>query len=116
LWQVNFGPSATTPTPDFGNRYGTITPEVGITGTPVIDLATETLYVDAFTHEGSNYIHRIHALDIVTGAERSFSPTIVSAAIAGNGAGSSNGEVLFEAEQQLQRSALTLASGILYVA
>jgi hypothetical protein len=119
LWQVNLGPSAATPTPDFGNRYGgftEITPEVGITGTPVIDLASRTLYVAAFTHDGSNYIHRIHALDIATGAERSFSPVVVSAAISGNGVGGESGVVVFNPIKQLQRSALTLASGILYVA
>src|SRR5206468_758012 len=53
LWQTNLGPSAATPTLDFGNRLGAfngIVPEVGITGTPVIELASGTLYVDAFTH------------------------------------------------------------------
>jgi hypothetical protein len=118
FWHVNLGPSVTTPNPEFGNRYGgfkEIAPEVGITGTPVIDLATQTIYVDACTYEGSEYFHRIHALDIATGAERSFSPVVVSAAIPGNGVGGSNGMVVFDPEQQLQRSALTLASGILYV-
>jgi hypothetical protein len=118
LWHVNLGPSVATPNPDFGNRYGgfqEIAPEVGITGTPLIDLASQTLYVDAFTHEGSDYIHRIHALDIATGAERSYSPVVVRAAIPGNGVGGSNGTVVFDSDQQLQRSALTLASGILYV-
>lgn len=118
FWQVNLGPSAATPNPDFGNRYGgfdEITPEVGITGTPVIDAGSGTLYVDAFTHEGGDYIHRIHALDIATGAERAFSPVIVSASIPGTGAGSVEGVLTFEARQQLQRSALTLSDGILYV-
>src|SRR5215471_16186614 len=48
LWQVNFGSSAATPNNDFGNRYGAyhdIRPEVGIVGTPVIDLGTGTLYL-----------------------------------------------------------------------
>lgn len=119
LWHVNLGPSAATPSPDFGNRYSgfmELSPEVGITGTPVIDLASETLYVDACTHEGSNYIHRIHGLDIATGAERLFSPVVVNAAIPGSGVGGSDGMVVFDPEQQLQRSALTLVSGILYVA
>jgi len=118
LWQVNFGPSVATPSPEFGNRYGGFTelaPEIGITGTPVIDLASQTLYVDACTHEGTNYIHRIHALNIATGAERAFSPVIVNAAIPGDGVGGSNGMVVFDPEQQLQRSALTLVAGILYV-
>ncbi len=119
LWHVNLGPSVATPSPDFGNRYGgflELAPEVGITGTPVIDLASETLYVDACTYEGSNYIHRIHALNITTGAERLFSPVVVKAAIPGIGVGGSNGMVMFDPEQQLQRSALTIVAGILYVA
>ena len=119
LWQVNLGPSAATPSPDFGTRYGDyndIVPEVGITGTPVIDLASGTLYVDTFTHEGGAYYHKLHALNIGNGTERSFSPVVVSARIPGIGVGSSNGFVIFEAKQQLQRSALTLAGGIVYVA
>ena len=62
LWQTNLGGSAVTPNPDFGTRYNggqytDITNEVGITGTPVIDVASGTLYVDAFTHEGASYFH-----------------------------------------------------------
>jgi len=119
LWQVNLGPSAATPNNDFGTRYGAfaILPEVGITGTPVIDQGSGTLFVDAFTHEGGTYYHKLHALDISTGAERSFSPVTVSAAIPGIGAGSTtNGILRFEARQHLQRAALTLANGVVYVA
>ena len=60
LWQTNLGPSATTPTTDFGTRYGDfndVVPEVGITGTPVIDLSSGTLYVNTLTHENSAYYH-----------------------------------------------------------
>src|SRR5260221_77138 len=67
LWHVSLGTSAATPNSDFGNRYGAyhdIDPEVGITSTPVIDSATGTIYVDAFTHEGTSYFHRIHALNV----------------------------------------------------
>jgi hypothetical protein len=94
IWHVSLGTSAATPNNDFGNRYGPyhdIDPEVGITSTPVIDLASGTIYVDAFTHEGSSYFHRIHALDIATGAEKSFSPVLVTASVPGIGVGSSNG-------------------------
>ena len=119
IWHVNLGPSVTTPNADFGNRMGgfnEISPEVGITGTPVIDLRTKTLYVDAFTHEGSTYFHQLHAIDIATGKERPSSPVTVNATISAAGAGSSNGELAFDAKQQLQRAALTLSDGILYVA
>lgn len=118
LWHVNLGPSAATPNNDFGTRYGSfaILPEVGITGTPVIDSGSGTLFVDAFTHENGTYYHKIHALDVSTGAERSFSPVMVTATIPGAGAGSTNGVLQFEARQHLQRAALTLANGVVYAA
>ncbi|WP_150107289.1 hypothetical protein [Pedosphaera parvula] len=119
IWQTNLGPSAITPNNDFGNRYQPypdIRPEVGITGTPVIDLASGTLFVDAFTHEGTNYFHRLHALNLTSGTEQPNGPVVVTASIPGVGAGSIGGRQIFNARQQLQRSALTLAGGILYVA
>jgi hypothetical protein len=119
LWQVNLGTSAVMPNNDFGNRYGPyhdIRPEVGIIGTPVIDLAAGTIYLSAFTHEGSSYLQRIHALSITTGAERPFSPVVVAASIAGKGVASSGGKLAFDAMNNgLQRPALTLAGGVLYV-
>ncbi len=118
LWRTNLGPSAATPTQDFGTRYGAysdLVPEVGITGTPVIDLSTGTIYVDAFTHEGTNYFHRLHALNITNGFEQPFSPVQVSAAVPGNGVQSSNGVIVFSARSQIHRAALTLANGRLYV-
>src|ERR1051326_864050 len=119
IWQVNLGTSAATPNNDFGNRYGPyhdINPEVGITSTPVIDLGSGTIYLDAFTHEGTSYYHRIHALNITNGLERSFSPVVVSAFVPGVGVDSSGGRLSFRAIQHLQRPALTLAAGKLYVA
>jgi len=119
LWKTNLGISAVTPNADFGTRYGggytDISPEVGITGTPVIDLASGTLYLDSFTHEGSAYFHRLHALNIRNGNEQSNSPVLVSASIAGTGVGSTNGVLKLNHMQHLQRGALTLAGGILYV-
>lgn len=120
LWSTNLGPSAVTPTTDFGNRYGgqytDITPEVGITGTPVIDLASGTLYVDSFTHQGASYFHRIHALNITNGTEQPFGPVLVAASVPGTGVGSSAGVVPFVHKQQIQRSGLVLAGGKLFVA
>jgi hypothetical protein len=119
LWQVSMGPSSLMPNNDFGNRYGPyhdIVPEVGITSTPVIDLTSGTMYLDAFTHEGPSYLHRVHALDIATGAERPFSPVVVNVSVPGNGVGSSAGRVPLTPTQHLQRPALTLAGGILYIA
>jgi len=120
LWQTNLGTSAVMPNNDFGNRYGAyhdIRPEVGIIGTPVIDLASGTIYLSAFTHEGSSYIQRIHALSITTGAERPFSPVLVSATVNGKGVGSAAGKLSYDSMNNgLQRPALALAGGVLYVA
>ncbi|HEX4263993.1 MAG TPA: chitobiase/beta-hexosaminidase C-terminal domain-containing protein [Verrucomicrobiae bacterium] len=121
LWSTNLGTYAPMPNNYFGNRYGPyhdIDPAMGITSTPVIDPGTGTIYLDAFTQEGTgeNFVHRIHALNITNGTERSFSPVIVKASMPGKGVDSVSGVVTFNAEQELQRPALTLAGGILYVA
>jgi uncharacterized repeat protein (TIGR03806 family) len=118
LWQTNLGISAVTPNNDFGNRYGAyhdLVPEVGATGTPVIDPVSGTIYLDAFTHEGTNvYFHRIHALDVTTGQERSYSPVVVTASVPGTGVEGNGSVVTFVPELQLQRPAMTLAGGVLY--
>jgi hypothetical protein len=113
LWHVNLGTAVPTPNPDL--PFQAIQPEVGITGTPVIDLGSQTLYVDAFTWDGTNFFHHIHALNLADGSEQPFSPVLVSASVPGHGNGSTNGIMPFQAGQQLQRAALTLAGGVLYV-
>jgi hypothetical protein len=112
LWQVNLGPSATTPNPTL--PFQAIQPEVGITGTPVIDLGSQTLFVDTFTWDGTSYFHHVHALNLADGSDR-VTPMLVAASVPGTGNGSTNGVMNFQARQQLQRSALTLAGGVLYV-
>ena len=125
LWSTHLGVPAPTPNNDFGNSGGStykdLLPEVGVTGTPVIDPQSGTIYLDAFTLDSTNndtdvYNHRIHALDITTGNERPYSPVVVAASVAGPGVGGSNGIVVFIPEQQLQRPGLTLAGGNVYVA
>jgi len=122
LWHVNLGLAAAMPNNFFGNRYGPyhdINPQVGITSTPVIDLSTNTMYLDAFTNDvtGPNpvYSHHIHALDITTGADK-MTPMLVQASVQGNGNGGNGTTIPFVATLQLQRPALTLLNGVLYVA
>ncbi len=126
LWKTNLGIAALSANGEFGARYcGTcfpdIVPEVGITGTPVIDPATGTLYVNVATREvvagvSTNYIHRLHAINITNGTERSYSPVIVSGSVPGTGTDSVGGVMTFNGKQANQRAALTLVGGILYVA
>jgi len=126
LWSTNLGVAALVAISPFGRRYTgpdnpqtDITPEVGTTGTPVIDPVTGTLYVNAFTRELSggmtNYVHRVHALDVATGNERPYSPVVVTGFVPGTGVDSSNGIVAFDSMQSSQRPALTLAGGKLFV-
>ncbi len=124
LWTTNLGPSAPTPNPDFGNRYNgaykDIYPEVGITSTPVIDVASGTLYVLPFIKKNGGYLHRLHALDLATGQDKTGSPVTLAASVPGTGVdGNIDNDpnlVTFDSKQQLQRPALTLSNGVIYLA
>ncbi len=127
LWQVSFLNSAagitTVPPQDVGS--GDISPEIGITATPVIDSAGGTIYLTAKTKElqdpsctsncNYNYVHRLHALDIATGAEKLGGPVVIAASVPGTGYDSVNGTVTFSGLRQLQRPALLLFNGVLYL-
>ncbi len=92
-------------------------PKIGITSTPVIDQSTGTIYVEAKSTNGSNYYHRLHALDIVTGNEKSPGPVQIKATVSGTGDGSSNGSLTFEsmALHQNNRPALLLMNGTIFI-
>ncbi|MES1258339.1 MAG: hypothetical protein ABUS51_07905 [Acidobacteriota bacterium] len=116
LWSVNLGPAvpAGNYLSDTG-PYTDIVPENGILGTPVIDAATGTLYVVAATFESGSYIYRLHALDTGSGAERFNAPAAIAAQVVGIGAGSSDASLPFDASQHIQRPALLLANGVVYI-
>jgi hypothetical protein len=122
LWQASFiNPAAgVTPVPaaDTGETVD-IPNEIGITGTPVIDPASGTLYVVAKTKEvvGSttNYVQRLHALDIGTGAEKFGGPVVIQASVPGTGTGSQGGQLPFVPLDENQRPALLLTNGVVYV-
>jgi uncharacterized repeat protein (TIGR03806 family) len=124
LWQTSFlGPGIiTVPAGDVNTTD--ITPEIGITSTPVIDPVTGTLYVEVKTKEGTAYVHRLHALDITTGMERtSFnSPAVITCTNypgVGQGAGDNDGKnpphVLWNPLREHSRPALTLLNGAVYM-
>ena len=94
---------------------GPITPEYGITSTPVIDPSTLTMYLLAFTKENGSYVQRLHALDITTGSDK-IGPVQITATVKGTGAGNDGmGNIHFQPKIQLQRPALLLAGGIVYI-
>jgi len=117
LWSLNLGPSVpSTAYNSAGYTYTDITPELGILGTPVIDPAGATLYVVAATLENGAFRFRLHALDAAAGTEKFGAPVVISGAVTGYGNDNEDGVVRFNAAQHIQRPALLLLNGVVYVA
>jgi hypothetical protein len=114
LWQVSLGPSVPYPSVIWCRDIEG--PEYGITGTPVIDPAAQTLYVVAKTWESGQQIFRLHAFDIALGQSRPGWPVTIGGSVAGNSGGSSGGRIAFDPEIQLQRAGLLLLNGRVLVA
>jgi len=90
-------------------------PTVGITGTPAIDTATNTMFVVGSTKENGAYFSRLHAINIITGAEQPNSPVNITATVAGTGNGSSGGQLSFSPLWENQRPALNFYNGYVYI-
>lgn len=119
LWHASFLGAGVTTVPSSDVGTNDIVPEIGITGTPVIDPGSNTLYVIAKTKETgggtTSYVQRLHALDITSGGERPGSPVVITASVPGTGDGSDGVNVPFDPLRENQRSALLLANGVVYV-
>ncbi len=116
FWQVSTLSPGETPSDD--HNCGQITPEIGITSTPVIDRKSGphgTIYVVGISKDSSgNYHQRLHALDLTTGAEEFGGPTEVQASYPGTGDNSTNGNVIFSPGQYAERAGLLLLNGVIY--
>ncbi len=89
--------------------------DVGILGTPVIDPTTNTIYLVTKTKTTTpNYIQRLHALNLATGAEATNSPVTIAATFPGTCEGGSTNT--FSALRENQRPGLALSNGMVYVA
>jgi len=118
-WQKNLTPSGgrtMNGTTDIGSGCDDIVPEIGITGTPVIDPVGNNLYVVAASIVNNVGAQYLHALDLGTGAEKLNGPVSIQGSVAGTGEASNAGTVTFQATQQNQRSALLLENGHLVIA
>jgi hypothetical protein len=116
LWKASILGSGETTSDDHGCSQ--ITPEIGITSTPVIDRkqgANGTIFTIGMSKDtGGRYHQRLHALNITTGAELSGSPTEIAATYPGTGDNSVNGNVVFDPSQYAERQALLLLNGTIY--
>ncbi|MGH8325068.1 MAG: hypothetical protein ACRETD_14955, partial [Steroidobacteraceae bacterium] len=112
LWQASFIDLAAgvTPQPSVDTGTTDIIPEVSITSTPVIDPASNTLYVVAKTKENGSSLYRLHALDIATGVQKA-SPVVIQASVAKTGGGT----LTFSANVQQQRPGLVFLNGVVYI-
>jgi hypothetical protein len=113
LWKISTQLPGEGPSDDRG--CGQVTPEIGITSTPVIDRARGAIYVVSVSKDGSgHYFHRMHALDLTSGKELFGGPTTITATYPGNGAGSSGGNVVFDPAQYNERPGLLEINGTIY--
>jgi hypothetical protein len=117
LWQVSM--LAINETPSDDHNCNQVSPEIGVTDTPVIDRAlgaNGTAFLVALTKLGtSTYIQRLHALDLGTGADR-VTPTVVSAKFPGKGDNTDGTNVIFDPAKYKERAALLLLGGVVYTA
>ena len=112
LFHSNLGPAVPKdqlPCPDMG-------PQIGITGTPVIDPVTHTLYVAAKTFSSGSTSFYLHAIDLASGKEKDGSPVLITATLPGTGTGARHGTVTFDPAPQLQRPGLVLTNGQVIIA
>jgi hypothetical protein len=116
LWKASVLGSGETSSDNRG--CGQVSPEIGVTATPVIDRTRGThgaIYVVAMSKDASgNYFHRVHALDLTTGAELFGGPMLVQATYPGTGDDSSGGNVVFDAKQYKERPGLLQVGGTIY--
>ena len=113
LWKTTTLGSGETTSDNRG--CGQVSPEIGITATPVIDRARNAIYVVAMSKDVSgSYFQRLHALNLSTGAELFSGPQTITATYPGTGDNSSGGNVVFDPKQYKERPGLLQINGTIY--
>jgi hypothetical protein len=111
LWHVTVLGANETASDNRG--CGQVSPIIGITSTPVIDLSAGThgkIFLVAMSLDNNgNYHQRLHALDLTTGTEISGSPVTVQATFP-----TTSGTTTFDPKQYKERAALLLLNGVIY--
>ncbi len=113
LWKTTTLGSGETTSDNRG--CGQVSPEIGITATPVIDRGRNAIYVVAMSKNSSgSYFQRLHALNLSTGAELFSGPQTITATYPGTGDNSSGGNVIFDPKQYKERPGLLQINGTIY--
>lgn len=113
LWTTSLLPSGATAVPVSvqGCAGTTRFTQIGIVSTPVIDPSSNTIYAVSSTYENLKVVHRLHALDVTTGLERTGSPVVITGSYTQNGI-----TYQFIDTRQMNRPGLLLVNGNVYVA
>jgi uncharacterized repeat protein (TIGR01451 family) len=98
IWMVNLGP--------YDSGWGT---GLGILSTPLIVRSSGAIYVVAATRPGASRIYQLHALDLLTGAEKYGGPVVISGSVPGTAGDAVNGVVFFTGAGHVQRTGLALS-------
>lgn len=120
LWSGTFGTPFDSTVPSGGSYFdfidcsldpnNTAQGPVGIVGTPVLDPANQAMYLVASTMDGDpgqpQFHHFLHKLSLVDGSDM-LAPVEI---------GGSYSDISFDSRYQLQRSALLLQNGLIYIA
>ena len=105
-WTIHLVAGSVTSVPAGDTSCGDTPTEIGITGTPVIDSVSQTMYFVAKTKESGAYFQRLHRVSITTGTEQSSSPVVIAA---------SDPKNTFNALYNHQKPGLALANGTVYI-
>jgi hypothetical protein len=118
VWHIRTLKSGETPSDNRGCNQ--VSPEIGITATPVIARpagSNGTIYAVAMSKDSTGKYHqRLHAIDAATGNELFHGPVEINGKYPGRGDNSSGGYVIFDPSQYKERSGLLLLNGIVYLA
>ncbi len=117
IWHISALKSGETPSDDRGCSQ--VTPQIGITSTPVISRpkgSNGVIYTVAMSKDSSgDYHQRLHALDATTGNELYNGPVDITAKYPGTGDNSSGGYVVFDPAQYKERSGLLQMGNTIYL-
>ena len=112
FWKMSLIPSGGTTVSSSADLYcSDLVPEVGITGTPVIDSTTGTLYVVAKSKVSGSIVQYLHALDVISGQEKFGGPVQIQATVSGTASDGNGSTVTFNPHTEHQRAALLLENG-----